>query len=87
MITFEVKDMTCGRCVGVITKAVQQLDAGAVVQIDLPSKRVAVQPDGASADALRAAIAGAGYTPTPVDASTAPMATPARRGCCCAAAA
>jgi copper chaperone len=87
MITFEVKDMTCGRCVRAITQSVQQVDANATVQIDLATKRVAVEPDGASADALRAAITGAGYTPTPVDASAAPAAAPARRGCCCAAAA
>jgi copper chaperone len=87
MITFEVTDMTCGRCVGAITRAVQQLDAGAVVQIDLPTQRVAIQPASASDDALRAAIAGAGYTPAQVAASAAPKATSARRGCCCAAAA
>jgi copper chaperone len=87
MITFEVNDMTCGRCVGAITKAIQQADAGAVVQIDLSTKRVAIESATADSLALRAAIAGAGYTPTPVDASAAPVAAPARRGCCCAAAA
>jgi copper chaperone len=87
MITFEVKDMTCGRCVGAITKAIQQIDANATVQIDLPTKRVAIESATADSLALRAAIAGAGYTSTPVDASAAPVAAPARRGCCCAAAA
>ena len=87
MITFEVKDMTCGRCVAAITRSVQQLDADANVHIDLATKRVAIESAIADSLALRAAIAGAGYTPTPVDASAAPMAAPARRGCCCAAAA
>ena len=35
MLTFEVKDMTCGHCVGAITKAVEAADPGARVQIDL----------------------------------------------------
>ena len=87
MITFEVKDMTCGRCVAAITRAVQQLDTDATVQVDLPTKRVAIESATADSLALRAAIARAGYTPTPVDASATPVAVPARRGCCCSAAA
>lgn len=31
MITFEVNDMTCGHCVGAITKAVGFVDPGAKV--------------------------------------------------------
>jgi copper chaperone len=86
MITFEVKDMTCGRCVGAITKALQQVDAHATVQIDLGTKRVAIQSTGADSGALRAAISDAGYTPTAVDPSAAPRPAPVRRGCCCATA-
>ena len=40
---FEIPDMSCGHCAGVITKTVQQLDAGATVNIDLPAKKVSVQ--------------------------------------------
>lgn len=86
MITFEVKDMTCGRCVGAITRAVQQVDANAAVQIDLATKRVAIQSTTADSLALRAAIAGAGYTPAAVDPSTAATPATVRRGCCCATA-
>ena len=42
---FEVPDMSCGHCAGVITKAVKELDASATVNIDLPGKKVTVQTD------------------------------------------
>ncbi|ABM39380.1 heavy-metal-associated domain-containing protein [Polaromonas naphthalenivorans] len=40
---FEIPDMSCGHCAGVITKTVKQLDALATVSIDLPAKKVTVQ--------------------------------------------
>ena len=39
---FDIPDMSCGHCAGVITKTVRQLDAGATVSIDLPAKKVTV---------------------------------------------
>nr|WP_133702180.1 heavy-metal-associated domain-containing protein [Roseateles toxinivorans] len=68
MITFEVKDMSCGHCVGAITKALQAVDAGAHVQIDLATHRVQVEPVTADAAQLGEAIAEAGYTPVRVQA-------------------
>lgn len=65
MIVFEVGDMTCGHCVGTITRVVQALDDSARVQIDLPSRRVAIESTRASAAQLQAAIEEAGYTPVP----------------------
>lgn len=59
-IQFHVPDMTCGHCVGVITKAVQQVAPSATVNTDLATHRVTV--DGiADVDAVRAAIVSAGY--------------------------
>ncbi|MDO9075755.1 MAG: heavy-metal-associated domain-containing protein [Rubrivivax sp.] len=66
MITFEVKDMTCGHCVSTITQAVKALDAQARVQVDLASHRVDIEPATADAQALREAIAEAGFTPVAV---------------------
>ncbi len=66
MIAFEVKDMTCGHCVGTITKAVASVDAGARVTIDLPSHRVEIEPGAADARQLEAAISAAGYTPVAI---------------------
>ncbi|CAJ0696564.1 hypothetical protein R20233_01204 [Ralstonia sp. LMG 32965] len=63
--TFSVTGMSCGHCVSAVTRAVQQVDAGANVQVDLDKQTVAVT-SGASADAVKAAIEQAGY---PVKAS------------------
>ncbi|KQW42262.1 MULTISPECIES: heavy-metal-associated domain-containing protein [unclassified Roseateles] len=82
MIAFEVKDMTCGHCVSMITKAVKGVDSDAAVAIDLASKRVEIGSSAASPDEFRSAIAEAGYTPT--EATGAPAAPRAATGggCC-----
>lgn len=79
MITFEVKDMTCGHCAGTITKAVAAVDQGAKVQIDLDSHRVRIEPATAGAQTLEEAIREAGYTPVVL---AAPAAAP-QGGCGC----
>lgn len=71
MIAFEVQDMSCGHCAGAITRAVKEIDAGARVDIDLDTKLVRVEPAQADPQALREAIAEAGYTPVPVEAPAA----------------
>lgn len=84
MITFEVQDMTCGHCVGSITRAIQLLDPGAQVQIDLTTHRVRIAPTRADASQLGDAIQRAGYTPVAVGGEApAPDAPPPRRACCC----
>lgn len=86
MISFQVNDMTCGHCVGSITKAVKAVDGGATVQIDLPTHRVEIQPTQANAAELGDAIKKAGYTPVVVENSAIariPVSAPARKGCCC----
>ena len=65
MIAFEVKDMTCGHCVGTVTQAVKSVDPTATVNIDLTRHRVEIEPVGADAQALGDAIREAGYTPVP----------------------
>ena len=66
MIEFQVNDMTCGHCVGAITKAVHAADSGATVRIDLATHRVEIEPGAADAAELADAIKEAGYTPVPV---------------------
>ena len=66
MISFEVKDMTCGHCASTITKAVMSTDHAAKVQIDLASHRVFIESASADASSLRDAITQAGYTPVAV---------------------
>ena len=65
MTTFKVDGMTCGHCRGAIEKAIHEVDPGAQVACDLGTKEVRI--DGAlDAEALAAAIRGAGYDPHPV---------------------
>jgi copper chaperone len=65
MITFRIDDMTCGHCVGTITRAVKSADADAAIRIDLTEHRVEIEPGRLDAAALQAAIEDAGYTPVP----------------------
>jgi len=60
MYQLQVENMSCGHCVGAVTKAVQAVDAAARVEVDLASKTVKI--DSASPLApLKSAIADAGY--------------------------
>ena len=82
MIAFEVNDMTCGRCVSTITKALTATDKDAKVQIDLATHRVQVEPVSADAEDLAEAIKDAGYTPVPVVAIADPVTAPPSGSCC-----
>jgi len=59
---FIVPDMSCEHCRRAVTEALMALPAVASVQVDLGSKRVAVEGEGLDDAALRAAIIEAGYT-------------------------
>jgi copper chaperone len=86
MLTFKVQDMTCGHCVKTITAAVVRVDANAVLEFDLAARQVRVQPRTASAEALRDALASAGYTAelsTAAQTAAANSCASAPRGCCC----
>ncbi len=64
MYQFIVPDMTCSHCVGTITKALNEADPEAKVDIALGEHRVSVQSryaEGRIAEVIR----DAGYTPTP----------------------
>ena len=65
MIEFQVNDMTCGHCVGAITKAIAEVDAAAQVEIDLPTHRVRITGTERRGE-VEAAIREAGYTPQQV---------------------
>ena len=85
MVAFEIKDMTCGHCARTITEAVQALDSGAEVHIDLATHRVDITPSQADAAALSAAIEAAGYTPIDIATAGQPalaVGAPERGGCC-----
>jgi copper chaperone len=60
VIEFKVPDMSCGHCVGVVTKAVKSIDPQAEVRCDLPTHTVRVD-SGEDREAIAAALADAGY--------------------------
>ncbi|CAH0646996.1 MULTISPECIES: heavy-metal-associated domain-containing protein [Pseudomonas] len=60
MQVFNVQGMTCGHCVKAVTRAVQQLDASAKVEVDLAAKQVRVQSELVQEQVL-AAIREEGY--------------------------
>jgi copper chaperone len=81
MIELSVKDMTCGHCVGAVTRAVKAVDPAAGVDVDLSSKRVRVE-SGAPTQALIRALDDAGYPAAVAEAGAAAGATK-KSGCCC----
>ena len=64
MTRFAIPDMTCQGCVGSVTRAVQALDPAARVAADLAAHIVDID-SAATAAALAAAIAEAGFTVQP----------------------
>ncbi|ODT08624.1 MAG: heavy metal transporter [Mesorhizobium sp. SCN 65-20] len=60
MLKMNVPDMTCGHCAGVVTKAVQSVDAGARVDVDLKSQTVSITTS-AEAAKIAQALDVAGY--------------------------
>ena len=61
MTTFTVEKMSCGACIKHVTKAVQSVDAGADVAVDLATGKVEVTPAPADTAAIVRAITEAGY--------------------------
>ena len=57
---FNVPTMSCGHCVGVITKTVQQLDVNAKISVDLPAKKISVETTQ-DRQTVADALAEAGY--------------------------
>lgn len=66
---YSVSPLTCGRCVRRITEALQSVDSGARVQVDLASGTV--EADGAfDATTVVATLAAIGYQAIPATAGT-----------------
>ncbi|MGY4524314.1 heavy-metal-associated domain-containing protein [Pseudomonas sp. UBA4617] len=60
MQVFNVQGMTCGHCVKAVTRAVQEQDAAAEVEVDLVARQVRVQSELAQEQIL-SAIREEGY--------------------------
>lgn len=63
MYELTVEGMSCGHCVGRVTKTVQGLDGDAKVEVDLASKKVRID-SRAGLEQIAAAIDDAGYPVT-----------------------
>lgn len=63
---FQVEKMTCSKCAGRVTKAIQSVESAAQVNIDLPSGKVEVEPSPADPVAIAKLITEAGYPARPV---------------------
>ncbi len=61
---FDVQGMSCNHCAKAVTKAVQQIDPQAQVQVDLTGQKVEVESTQ-TREAIAQAIADEGYTVTP----------------------
>ncbi|MGQ9838075.1 MAG: heavy-metal-associated domain-containing protein [Cyanobacteriota bacterium] len=60
--TLTVPKLACSACVETVTKAIQQLDPQAQVQVDPKTKQVVITSEHPVSD-LRQALAQAGYPP------------------------
>jgi len=61
-IELNLPTMTCGHCVQVVTRTVQQVDPAARAQVDLASHRVTIE-SSLAAEAFTRALAEEGYAP------------------------
>jgi len=83
MFTFQVKDMTCGHCASMISRAIADVDNAAGVEIRIQQKLVRVNSTASAAELLLA-VQEAGYTPQEVREQQAQVAVKAQsRGCGC----
>lgn len=60
MYQLTVEGMSCGHCIASVTKAVQALDAGAKVDVELATQTVRIDT-AAPIDAVRHAVVEAGF--------------------------
>ncbi len=77
----KVTGMTCGGCVGTVTRALQAVTGVGDVNVSLSAGEAAVQYDErlTSPEQLKSAVKGAGYA---VDAAETKQ-KPKGKGCCC----
>jgi copper chaperone CopZ len=59
--TYTVTGMTCAHCVMSVREEVSEVAGVAAVDVDLASGRLTVSGSGVSDDAVRSAVADAGY--------------------------
>jgi copper ion binding protein len=60
-IQYRVSGMTCSHCVASVREEVGEIAGVDRIDVDLASGRLTVHGEGVSSDAVRAAVAEAGY--------------------------
>lgn len=80
MVTFQVTDITCGKCAQTLKTALSDVQGSEDVAVDIGRKLVQVKGEASTA-VLADAIRRAGYKPVEVSGAPA-SAVPARGGCC-----
>jgi copper chaperone CopZ len=61
-LSYQVEGMTCSHCAAAVTKSVSALPGAREVRVDLESGRLELRGEQIDDDAVRAAVAEAGYT-------------------------
>ena len=69
MLRLQIPKMHCDNCAGRVTRAIQTVDQGATVSPDLSTRNITVATS-ADEDAIRAALAKAGYPASDQPASS-----------------
>lgn len=59
--TYTVSGMTCGHCVGAVTREISQVGGVGAVEVALATGRVRVTGDGFADEQIREAVDEAGY--------------------------
>lgn len=62
MHEFQLPDMSCGHCAGMVLRTLQMTSPGCKVQVDMPQRTVSVQSTE-DRQTLADALAEAGYPP------------------------
>ncbi|KRC26309.1 MULTISPECIES: heavy-metal-associated domain-containing protein [unclassified Acidovorax] len=62
MHEFQLPDMTCGHCAGMVSQTLQMTDPGCKIQVDMPKRTVTVQSTE-DRQTLAEALTEAGYPP------------------------
>lgn len=78
---FKVQGMTCGHCVNAVTRAIQEVDGRARVDVDLASGFVEVSGTITSQEAINA-IQGSGYEAALASDGQQDTTARATRSCC-----
>lgn len=60
MYELQVEGMTCGHCVGAVTRSVKEVDEAAKVDVDLATQKIKVESTAALTD-IAEAVEEAGY--------------------------